>query len=110
MSEVVRGLVGGEVEIGEDDDPGRRMFEDLRPPSRMMARVEPLAELEAERPEQANDAGEEPPRATERVVIVVGPTEPEPILPRLLHLCRTVTRLPVRPLRLEDQVAGQVGR
>ena len=43
------GLLGGEVEVGEDDDAGRRVLEDLGPPAGVLPGVEPLAEHEAER-------------------------------------------------------------
>ena len=43
-------------------------------------------------------------------MVVVGPAQAEPVLPRLLHLGGVVPRLPVVALDLEDQVAGQVAR
>ena len=58
----------------------------------------------------ADEAGEEPPGAAERVMVVVGPAQAEPVLPGLLHPGGRVARLPVLALGLEDQVAGQVGR
>ena len=110
MREVVRGLVGGEVEVGKDDDPGLRLLQDLRTPAGVLARVEPLAEDETKRLEHPDHAREEPPRAAERMVIVVRPAEAEPVLPRLLDLRSAVPRLPVVALDLEDELARQVDR
>ena len=47
VGEVLGGLLGGEVEVGEDDDAGDRVLEDLGTPAGVGAGVEPLAELEA---------------------------------------------------------------
>ena len=109
VGEVVRGLLGGEVEVGEDHDARRRVLEDLGPPAGMLARVEPLAEQEPRALEHPDQPGEEPPRRAERVVVVVRPAQPEPVLPGLLDPRRAVPRLPVIALDLEDQVARQVG-
>ena len=88
--------------------PVSRMFEDLRRPSRRAPGVEAFAKLEAQPREHADHSGEEPPGAAERVVVMVGPAEPEPVLAGLLHPGRRVPRLPVFALGLEDQVARQV--
>ena len=109
MGEVDVRLVGGQVQVGEDDDAGRGVLQDLRAPAGVLARVEPLAEEEAEGLEHADDAREEPPRAAEGVVVVVRPAEAEPVLPLLLDPGGTVARLPVVALGLEDEVARQVG-
>ncbi len=110
MGEVLGRLFGGQVEVGEDDDPGDRMLEDLSSPAGVGPGVEPLAQLEAQPREHADHAGKEPPRAAERVMVVVGPAQAEAILAGLLHPGGRVARLPVVALDLEDQVARQVGR
>ena len=46
VREVVGRLLGREVEIGEDDDPGDRMLEDLGAPAGVGPGVEPLAQHE----------------------------------------------------------------
>ncbi len=109
VGEVVRGLLGGEVEVGEDHDPGRRVLEDLRPQPACSPAWNRSRSDEPERLEDPDHAREEPPRTAEGVVVVVRPAEPEPVLPRLLHLRRAVARLPVVALDLEDEVARQVG-
>ena len=110
VGEVLGGFLGGEVEVGEDDDARDRMLQDLGTPARVCAGVEPLAELEAQPREHAHDAREEPSRAAEGMMVVVGPAQPEPVLPGLLDARGGVARLPVLALGLEDQMAGQVGR
>ena len=52
VAEVMFGLLGGEVEVGEDHDAGRRVLEHLGAPAGMGPGVEPLAELEPQRGEQ----------------------------------------------------------
>ena len=110
MGEVVCCLVGSQIEVGKDNNPGRRMLEHLRAPAGMGPRVEPLAKLEAQRGENADDAREELPRATERMMVVICPAQTQPVLSRLLNLGRAIARLPVFPLDLENQVACQVTR
>ena len=90
--------------------PGDRVLEDLGTPARVSAGVEPLAELEAQPREHPHEPREEPPGATEGVMVVVRPAQPEPVLPGLLHPGGRVARLPVFALGLEDQVTRQVGR
>ena len=99
---------GGEVDVSEDHDPGRRVLEDLRPPARLSPRVEPFPGLESERLEHRDQSREEPPGRSVGVVVVVRPAQTETILPGLLDPRREVPRLPVIPLDLENQVAGEV--
>ena len=54
--------------------------------------------------------GKEPPRAAERVMVVVGPAQAEPVLPGLLHPRGACCATASTSLDLEDQVARQVGR
>ncbi len=54
VREVVSGLVGSEVEVGEDHDARRRVFKDLRTPSGVFTGVEPLAKRETEPFEEAD--------------------------------------------------------
>ena len=103
-------LFGGQVKVGENDDAGDRMLDDLSSPAGMRAGVKPLAQLEPEPGEHADHAGKEPPRAAEGMMVVVGPSQAQPILAGLLDPRRRVPRLPVVALDLEDQVARQVGR
>src|SRR5262245_11871301 len=84
------------------------MLQNLRPPSRVLAGMEPLAQLEAEAFEHADDPREESPRAAEGVVVVVRPAEAEAILAHLLRPGRPIAALPVVALDLEDDVTGQV--
>ncbi len=75
VGEVGRGFIGGEVQVGEDDDAGGRMLQDLRAPAGVISRVKALAKLKAEALKQADDPGKIAPGATERVVIVVRPSQ-----------------------------------
>src|SRR5205814_10211908 len=56
----------------------------------------------------AHQIEEMPSRTAERVMIVVGPAEAQPVLALLLNLRRAVSTLPVGPLALEDNVTGEV--
>jgi hypothetical protein len=103
-------LLGGQVEVGEDHDPRRRVLQDLRPPAGVRAGVERLAQLEPERFEGLHHPREEPARAAEGVVVVVGPAQAQAVLAELLDPRGAVARLPVVALDFEDQVAGQVDR
>jgi hypothetical protein len=89
--------------------PVAGMLQDLAPPAAVLARVEALAEDEAQGLEHADHAWEEPPRASESMVVVVRPAEAEPVLTLLLDPGGTVARLPVFALGLEDEVTRQVG-
>lgn len=59
VGKVVSGLIGGEVEVGEDHDPGRWVLDDLGSPTGVFAGVEPLAEHESELLEHGDHAREE---------------------------------------------------
>ena len=110
MREVLGGFVGGQVQIGENDDSGDGMLQDLRPPAGMGPGVKPLAQLESQPSEHPDDTGEKPSRTAKGVMIVVRPTQTEAILARLLNCAARVARLPVVALGLEDQVARQIDR
>ena len=90
MGKVVVGLVRSKVEIGKDHDAGRRMFEDLRTPAGMLPSVIPFAKLEAQPLEQGDQAGKEPARRAECMMVMIGPPEPELILSSLLNSSRPV--------------------
>ena len=108
--EILRGFIGGEVEVGEDDDAGGGVFEDLRAPAGLFAGVEAFAELEPEGLENPHEAGEETARASEGVMIVVGPAEAEAVLAGFLDLSGSVAGLPVMAFGFEDEMTGEVWR
>ena len=108
VGEVLVFLLGSEVQVGEDDDAGVGMLQDLRSPAGFRSRVVAFAEVEAELFEESDQTREKPARAAERVVIVVGPSQAELVLPGFLDLSRPIPRLPVRSLPLENQVASDI--
>ena len=98
------------VKIGEDDDAGGGMLEHLGAPAGVLSGVEAFAKHKAQRLEHADDAREERPGAAKGVMVVVRPAQSQPVLPRLLHLCGAVSRLPVVAFDFKDQMTGQIAR
>ena len=47
MGEVCRRLFGGQVKVGENDDAGDRVLDDLCTPAGVLARVESLAQAQS---------------------------------------------------------------
>jgi hypothetical protein len=108
MREVDVQLLGGQVDVGEDHRPDRRLLEDLRPPPRRVAGVEQLAALEPQRFEHRHVAVEPFARAVIGVMVLIGPPDAVRVLPRLLNAPRAVARLPVLALRAQPQPARPV--
>jgi hypothetical protein len=95
-----------EVDVGEHHDPAHRLFGDLGAPAGFSPGVKALALVEAEPLKKIHQVGKVCAGAAERMVIVVAPAEPEPILPTFLHLRGAVARLPTPPLFGEEEVTG----
>ena len=108
VREVLRQLFGRHVHIGEDDDPGDGMLDHLRAPARLASGVEPLAALETEVFEKRDQRREARAARTVRVMIVIGPAQPQRILPRFLNPSRPVASQPVLALGDEEQLARAV--
>src|SRR6185312_2591827 len=108
VGEIGEQLVGRQIHVREDDDPGGRLLQHLCPPPRLSARIKPLATMKSELFKDAYQPRKMLAGRAISVMVVVGPTDPELVLPGFLHLCGTIPPLPVLPLGGEEQVTGAI--
>ncbi len=85
-----------------------RVLENLSSPAGFQARVESLATAKAELLEEPDQGGESLPAGSISVVIVIRPTQPQPILAGPLDAGRPIAVHPIFPLGREETVACPV--
>ena len=108
VRKIAHQFIGRHVHIGEDDDLGDRLLDDLRAPARLQAGVKPLAAGEAQLLEDRDHRREMLARGAISVMIVIGPADPQAVLPRLLHAGRRVAALPVFALGGKENIARAI--
>src|SRR5262245_43356167 len=95
-----------QIDVRKHHDAALRMLHHLRTPACFNSSVKPLATQQAPGLEHTHQARKMLSAAAIGVMVVIAPTEPQAILPRLLQPPRAVTTLPIGSLRHEEQITG----
>ena len=106
VREIYRQLFRGQINIRKDRRTDDRLFQHLTAPTGKFTGIQHFSQLVSEFFQHANGVLEMPARTIVRVVINVGPTDADRILPLFLQAPRRTAPHPVIPLGLEPQIAG----
>src|SRR5882757_1476107 len=101
-------FLGHQVHVRENRDAHKGLLGDLRTPAGFSPGVIALAFFKAKREQEIREIHEMLTRTTERVMVVVAPAETELILAEFLDARGAVAIFPIRPLRLEKNLARLV--
>ncbi len=108
MREVTGQLIRRQIDVREHDGPEHRLLENLRAPAGLGSRIKPFATGETELLEDSDGAVKPLARCIIRMMVVVGPSDPEYVLSRFLHSGGMVAATPVLTLRTKEKRAGPI--
>src|SRR6267154_1264196 len=95
-----------EVHVRKNHNSRGRLLGDLRPPPRFGAGVVTFPLLETQLQKKIDQIDEVLSRTTKSMVIMISPTEAEPVLSKLLDLGRAVPAGPVIAFGFEKELAA----
>src|SRR5262245_35512469 len=92
VSEIAGNFFGRQIDIGKDDDAGVRLFDDLSSPTCFAAGIEALAALETHLFEHRYQVRKRSTARAVSMVVMIGPTEADTVLPLVLNSSSPVAR------------------